>query len=194
MMTTYTNKNISFDNEGITNPSSICIEDIARSLSRQIRYNGHRGSWTVACHCLVLSYLGEDESLEMAMAYLLHDATESYIGDIPAPVKHLDIFKSICDYEDRMEDQIHAQLVGRSLCCYDLPLDKIIPHWEVSFIANTSLPIWHNLQLEKEFRNLQTESKNSHLIARLLTYRFNADAIERLYTRRFKELKEKLGE
>lgn len=64
----------------------ICIEDIAHSLSLLCRFTGHvRHFYSVAQHCLLGSYLVSEEH---ALEFLLHDATEAYLGDMSRPLKH----------------------------------------------------------------------------------------------------------
>ena len=68
-------------------PSQICVEDIARSLSMQCRWNGHvRSFYSVAEHCVRCSDVVPPEAAAWA---LMHDAAEAYIGDIPTPVKRM---------------------------------------------------------------------------------------------------------
>jgi len=63
------------------------LNDIAISLSRICRYNGHTvHHYSVAQHCVLASYLVEEKD---ALWALLHDAAEAYLGDIIAPVKLL---------------------------------------------------------------------------------------------------------
>jgi hypothetical protein len=69
-------------------PEDVCIEDIAHGLAYQCRYNGHcREFYSVAEHstrvAAQLYKLGPAE----ALAGLLHDAAEAYLGDIVRPVK-----------------------------------------------------------------------------------------------------------
>ena len=70
-------------------PSEVRLTDIARTLSRIDRYNGHgRYRWTVATHSLhvawALKILGFDD---LYLEGLLHDAEEAYVGDVIAPMK-----------------------------------------------------------------------------------------------------------
>ncbi len=66
-------------------PAQIKIEDIAKALSRIPRFAGHTvGLWTVAQHSLLVAEL---VPAEHKLAALLHDATEAYMMDLPAPVK-----------------------------------------------------------------------------------------------------------
>jgi hypothetical protein len=61
------------------------IEVIARQLSFINRFNGAVGAYSVAQHCVLASWLIEDQTL--ALAALLHDAPEAIYGDIASPVK-----------------------------------------------------------------------------------------------------------
>lgn len=69
-------------------PHHIHLAEIAHSLSRLPRFNGHTlRPWSVAQHSLlVLDLLGTDEPPELRLAALLHDAHEAYLGDITSPV------------------------------------------------------------------------------------------------------------
>lgn len=67
-------------------PEDICIEDIAHALAYSTRFNGQtRVAITIAQHCVVGSYLLAEPVL--ALAFLLHDAHEAYLGDLTQPVK-----------------------------------------------------------------------------------------------------------
>lgn len=67
--------------------SLILIEDIATSLSRIMRFNGHtRRPYSVAEHSIWCSYIPED-CKEDALLALMHDAAEAYLGDIVFPLK-----------------------------------------------------------------------------------------------------------
>lgn len=71
----------------LTYPSWRLIDDqdIAQALSRIPRFNGHtRQFYSVAQHCVLASQLAPPDD---ALAALLHDAPEAYIGDMISPLK-----------------------------------------------------------------------------------------------------------
>lgn len=66
-------------------PDEIEWTDIAASLSKLCRYNGHTsGFYSVAEHCILLADAVPEE---FALEALLHDAAEAYVGDLVAPIK-----------------------------------------------------------------------------------------------------------
>jgi|AntRauTorcE11897_2_1112592.scaffolds.fasta_scaffold13745_4 5'-deoxynucleotidase YfbR-like HD superfamily hydrolase len=78
--------------------SNIDIEEIAESLSNTCRFNGHcKLFYSVAEHSLNTLKLGEflaGEDLQKLtpqeqLQFLLHDATEAYVGDLIKPLKNL---------------------------------------------------------------------------------------------------------
>jgi uncharacterized protein len=71
---------------------SVFLEDIVRSLSRVPRFNTQTTRfYSVAEHSMMVAdIVREQEGSAMSVLQaLLHDATEAYIGDVPAPVKSL---------------------------------------------------------------------------------------------------------
>lgn len=67
-------------------PRDFRILDIAESLSKIARFNGHtRKHASVAQHSILVSYLLEGTGFELEG--LMHDAAESVTGDISSPMK-----------------------------------------------------------------------------------------------------------
>lgn len=103
---TYTGKR--FD---ILNPSldSICIEDIARSLSKLCRFLGHLPFfYSVGQHSLIVSDLVWKRTKNKALAFwgLMHDASEAYLGDLVRPLKVLPQFAFYKDIEKIVMNKI----------------------------------------------------------------------------------------
>jgi hypothetical protein len=73
----------------LPNPDDIRIADIAHALSQQYRFAGHtRTFYSVAEHSVRVSLLCRPDD---ALWGLLHDASEAFLTDVPAPpiqVKH----------------------------------------------------------------------------------------------------------
>lgn len=107
-------------------PKDIRLEDIACSLARQARFNGHtRFFYSVGQH----SCLGAQVSptKDIAKQMLFHDATEAYIGDLVSPVKRL-----LPDFEI-IEGRIHQAICEK----FDLemPSPKVIKQIDRRLLA-----------------------------------------------------------
>ena len=112
-ITTYTGKHFEPANP---DPEMIQIEDIAHALSLICRGNGHvKSFWSVGQHCISCAKeaCARGLSTRIALACLLHDASECYMSDIPRPFK-----KGLPDYrarEERLLDTIYRKFTGSSL-------------------------------------------------------------------------------
>ena len=72
-------------------PANIRIEDIAHALSMMTRANGHLlHFYSIAQHCANCAAEAKARGLsnKVQLVCLLHDAAESYISDVPRPVKN----------------------------------------------------------------------------------------------------------
>lgn len=80
--------------------ADIDIKDIAWSLSNQCRYTGHCNAfYSVAQHSVMVSRKVHPDN---ALWGLLHDGTEAYLIDIPAPLKRLPEFGFYKECEQRL--------------------------------------------------------------------------------------------
>jgi hypothetical protein len=97
-------------------PGAIRRVDIARSLSRLARFNGHTEEpYTVAQHSVLVARLASaawigEAPAAFRLAALLHDAHEAYMGDIVAPVSFLPGFTApVRQLKQRLQRAIHTR-------------------------------------------------------------------------------------
>ena len=94
----------------------ICIQDIAHALSMICRGNGHVSTfWSVGEHCICCAKeaLERGYSSQLALACLLHDASECYMSDVPRPLKQeMETYNAI---ENHLLQVIYQKFLGRVL-------------------------------------------------------------------------------
>ena len=94
----------------------IQIEDIAHALPMLCRGNGHvKTFWSVGEHCICCAKeaLARGLGARLALACLLHDASECYLSDIPRPFKEsLPAYQKL---EDHMLDLVYERFLGSTL-------------------------------------------------------------------------------
>jgi hypothetical protein len=96
----------------------VCLEDIAHALSMICRFNGHtKFHYSVAQHSVhgSLEFCASDidvrhDPLLVSKWFLLHDAAEAYICDMPRPIKQHPEIRALFD---RIEDSISAAIAER---------------------------------------------------------------------------------
>ncbi len=100
------------------------IEDIAHGLSLLCRYVGQcREFYSIAEHSVYVSEVCEDH----ALAALLHDAAEAFIGDVSGPLKAL-----LPEYK-RIEKRIETAIFAQFAIPYPLP--KAVKAADLSVLA-----------------------------------------------------------
>ena len=94
----------------------IQIEDIAHALPMLCRGNGHvKTFWSVGEHCICCAKeaLARGLDARLALACLLHDASECYLSDIPRPFKEsLPAYQKL---EDHLLDLVYERFLGSTL-------------------------------------------------------------------------------
>lgn len=93
-------------------PEMVRLEDIAHGLANLCRFGGQcRHFYSVAQHCVIgadhLRKIGGSYGALRALCFLLHDASEAYVVDVPRPVKKI-LGLSYANLEDKVQAAILA--------------------------------------------------------------------------------------
>jgi hypothetical protein len=118
-------------------PEDVFIEDIAHALSLQCRFNGHIAElYSVAEHSVMVADIVEEETkdVQLILTALLHDAAETYLGDVVSPLKGL-----LHDYRV-FEKSVEACIATRFSLAYPFPeiigwADKVALAREFKFLS-----------------------------------------------------------
>ena len=102
---------IAFD---LDNPTSAMVnfDDVATSLSRQCRYNGHCSNfYSIAEHSIHCTDMAKLDGCNkyIQLLTLIHDAHEAFIGDIVRPIKVV-LGEQIKLIEERIDEVLYVKL------------------------------------------------------------------------------------
>lgn len=156
----------------LLNPTldSICIEDVAHSLSMICRFGGHvKNFYSVGQHSIFVSDQCPDE---FKLEGLLHDATEAYYGDMVRPLKI-----SMPNYRE-LEDKLHLLINKKFKLKNNKKSRKIVKHYD-------------NVAMLTEKRDLKFGVKVDTLHYQLPIKKLkpmSAKKVERLFLDKFEEL------
>ncbi len=110
------------------------IEDIANSLAKICRFNGHINDfYSVAQHSVLTSVIAP---IQLQKAALLHDAAEAFIGDVATPLKAM--LPEYKDIEQRIERDIFHHF-GLSTVYLSQ-----IKHWDLVMLATEKRDLYDN--------------------------------------------------
>jgi hypothetical protein len=117
-------------------PEEVDILDIAHALSHLCRFAGHvTRFYSVGDHCVRVSRLAPAHDRMIALAGLLHDATEAYVVDVPRPLKRF-----LPGY---------AEIEARVARCVEARFDL-----ETGILDHPAVKTWDEVLLATEARDL----------------------------------------
>ena len=129
MITTFTGKQFDVFEPQI---ELICIEDIAHALAYTCRFGGHCNQfYSVAEHSIIAANIFEGCRSTLALAALLHDAAEAYLGDMPGPIK-----SKLPDFKVA-EDTLIKKIFLKFGAVYEVDvkqIDRCLLWWEAGFL------------------------------------------------------------
>lgn len=117
---TYTGRTVD-----LTRPeeADVVVEDVAHGLSNLCRYCGQCGGfYSVGEHSLLVTQIGQlvfgETRPERLLAYLTHDASEAYLGEVTAALKSL-----LPDYRE-LEARWERAIRGKLGVAWDADLER----------------------------------------------------------------------
>ena len=145
------------------------IEEIAGALSNLCRYTGHVNRfYSVAEHSVLVSRLLPDK---LALAGLLHDASEAFVGDVSSPLKRL-----LPEYR-KIEENIQEAIARHFNVPYPFPheiheADKRMYWNERQTVADNGVrdTLWH--QDLRAARKVSAVGMAPHMAKRMFLARF----------------------
>ena len=155
----------------------IDIRDIAHGLALQCRWTGQcKFHYSVAQHSYYCSFLGpENEALDR----LMHDSSESFMGDMNRPLKHF----TNAGIEYRRQEAVLQHLI-----CRKFGLALIEPP-SVKIADNQMLWAERNQLMKINFR--EAEIWGDGTAAGIKIARWSPKKAEKMFLKRFKELRSK---
>jgi hypothetical protein len=106
-------------------PEQIDIRDIALALSRVHRFNGHTTKpLTVAEHCWAGARYIQSE---YKLSFLLHDAAEAYLCDIPSPIKQY-----MPEYK-KLEKKLMDTIAAKYSCNFE---SDMVKYYDLTLLSN----------------------------------------------------------
>lgn len=140
-------------------PSMVDIVDISHALSMICRYNGHIPTfYSVAEHSVRVAKALERQGCEplVCLTGLLHDASETYVGDMVRPLKRA---PGIGSEHQRIEDQVSRAIFAKLGGIYPYPpeihkADEDAYRWEVANIRTGKVKGWSPKRARMEFLQL----------------------------------------
>ena len=130
----------------------VVLADIAHALANICRFNGHTTSWyPVAAHSVHVSKL---VPLDQAMEALMHDASEAYICDLPAPVKESPLFAGYLQVEALIQNAVQAKFgLGFMNTPEIKQADRVALATEVrDLIAEPQTGVWNSVQPDLHYK------------------------------------------
>lgn len=154
----------------------INIKDIAHSLSLICRANGHtKYFYSVAQHSIACAKEAKErnESKEVIIGCLLHDASEAYLSDVTRPVKK--DLPYYLEVEDRLQNMIWKHFIQRELTRDEkktiFEIDDLMLSLEFHILMPEDLNNQYiNLQRKEDCLKNEPENVETEFIALLEEY------------------------